>query len=306
MGELGRHDGPADRDPEGDRPAQRPERIRPPGEPLAERFPVDRRKVTPVQREFARTYADNPREADPDRPYSIDWKTGGSADDRHPQPVDDVPDEVSGVHDPIEETRPYGEKGGLNRPDHMEQSRLEQVVPRDADGRPEKFPSLDGEWTNYVNGRGPGNDPLRGNNCLDCSMAAIATWHGEPTVAAPRTLDVAWDGDLNTSKGEAHGPERAEEWLGHQYERLGVSDGALAKIEQKLREGGPGSSAAIINEWNPDEGLAGAHAWNAFNDGGKVTWYDPQLSATGDRPIYRGSEVTRVWAICIDKDGNEL
>lgn len=333
MGELGRNDGPADRNPEGDRPEQRPDRRLPKPDPPKSAdayYNVDRKKLTPVQRAYVRDHADNPPEAPPGGlPYTIDWKTGESLDDRKwtPEadrdrtpddgeertpadaqsrtPVDELPDDVRGVHDPVDETRPRDKPGGLAYVDQRDQWTLENAVPKDADGNPEKFPDPEGEWTEYVNDGGSEIDHFRGNNCLDCSVAAIATWHGHPTVSAPRFPDRRSDGTLDRIGGEIAGPDRAEEWLGARYENLGVSDDGLAEIEQKLREGGHGSCAAIINAWSPEFG-GGAHAWNAFNHNGKITWYDPQKAVTSDQPVYSGRRVGVVAAICLDSEGKQL
>jgi len=299
---------PPDLPPEGgDRPEKRPERPDRPYE-LSKEFQPDRRKLTPIQREFARSMADGLPERTGEVPYSLDFTTGESVDHEKPPPDlgEGIPEDVSGVHDPIDATRPYDRWGGLAHPDQRDQWSLEHVVPRDADGNPERYPSLDGEWTAYVNDGGPEADPLRGNNCLDCSMAAIATYHGEPTVAAPRTLGYTRDyQNVDISDGEQDGPLRAQEWLGGEYRSLGLGDGGYSTIEEKLREAGPGSSAAIINSWKQELG-GGSHAWNAFNDGGKIVWYDPQRGQTSDEPVHRGSKVEAVWAICIDPEGKQL
>lgn len=306
MGELGRDGGPVDRDPEGEGPAGRPDPPRRPDE-LAEPYSIDRRKTTPVQRDFHRFGADQVAEVDGGIPFSIDWKTGKSADDRV-RPPDSVPDDgpgdARGVHDPIDETRPYDRWGGLSHPDRRDQWSLEHVAPRDEDGKPEKYPSLDGEWTEYVNDGGPEADPQRGNNCLDCSLAAIATYHGEPTVAAPRTLDLNRQGTPDIHAGETDGVRRAADWLEAKHSKMGSGDEGLAGVEEKLREAGAGSSAAIITAWQSPAGAS--HAWNAFNDGGKIVWYDPQVSVKGAQPLYGGSQVAKVWAICIDREGKQL
>lgn len=292
-----------------DAPDERPDAPPVPDAPVA--APVDQRRAIPVQKEFLREAAGRAPEPGGDTPHSIDWTTGQPADDRTPRPdhadqPETAPDDVTGVDDPLAATRPYDRWGGLSQPDQRDQWSLEHVVPRDADGRPEKYPSPKGEWIEYVNDGGPETDPLRGNNCLDCSMAAISTYHGHPTVAAPRTLDInPATRYIDTSTGEANGPERAQQWLECRYETLGLGDGGFSTIERKLREGGPGSSAAIINSWTPETG-GGAHAWNAFNDNGDIVWYDPQRAMTSDQPVHRGARVEALWAACLDPEGKQL
>jgi hypothetical protein len=278
-----------------DTPAERADP--PPAPDRPEAAAVDYRAAIPAQKEFIRETADRAPEAESDVPYAIDWSTGA--------PADAVPDKVGRVDDPMAETRPYDRDGGLTEPDPRDQWSLDHSVPRDADGQPEKYPSPKGEWFTYINDGGPEADPLRGNNCLDCSLAAMATYHGYPTVAAPRSPDDGLDGAIDTASGEVNGPARAEEWLECRYRGMGASDDGLARIEQQLLDGGPGSSAAIVHSWSA-ELLGGAHAWNAFNDNGTIVWCDPQLASVDERPMYRGSDVNKVWAICIDRDGNQL
>ena len=236
--------------------------------------------------------------AAPDHADDADATANGAAD------ADATPDAVTGVEDPAAETRPYNWNGGLTHPDRRDQWSLEHVVPRDSDGKPEKYPDPRGEWLEYINDGGPKADRFRRNNCLDCSMAAIATYHGNPTVSAPRTPDRRPDGSIDDS-GERGGPRRAEQWLEARYENVGLGDGGFTTIEQKLREGGHGSCAAIINSWSPDIG-GGAHAWNAFNDNGTIVWCDPQNARTGERPIYHGPDVRALSAICIGPEGKQL
>lgn len=216
-----------------------------------------------------------------------------------------APDHVSGVHDPIGVTRPYDRPGGLAYADQRDQWSLEDVVPKAADGHPARFPDPEGEWTAYVNDGGPDVERFRGNNCLDCSMAAIATYHGVPTVAAPRIPDREPDGGIDDWTGERDGPRRAERWIEGRYEHLGLGDAGFTAIERKLRAGGHGSSAAIISSWSAEAG-GGAHAWNAFNYQGKITWYDPQRGVTADQPVYRAPLVRSVAAICIGPEGKQL
>lgn len=289
---------PPDRPPEGDPPGRRPDKVERPYE-LSKEYQPDRRKVTPIQRRFVREMTDNPPEPTEDIPYSIDFTTGKPADKRPPHiEIDDV----GSVHDPLDETRPKDRAGGLAYVDQRDQWSLEHTLAKDADGAFEKFPDPDGEWTDYVNDGGPDVDQFRGNNCLDCSVAALATWYGHPTVAAPRFPDRTPDGRVDIYGGEKQGVDRAEAWTGARYEGFGASDAGLAAIEKKLRDGGHGSSAAIVNAWS----TVGAHAWNAFNHNGKIIWYDPQEAVTSDQPVHRGRRVGAVAAICLDSEGKQL
>jgi hypothetical protein len=199
-------------------------------------------------------------------------------------------------------TRPYDQDGGLVHPDPVHQRELEDAVPGQEDGIPERFPEPRQRWPELINDGGPSADPTRANNCLDCSLSLISTWHGQPEVAAPRFPDHKQDGSLDTWLGEANGPERAEEWLGQKYEYLGGPDGAQREIARRLDAGGHGSSAAIITAWK--EG--GSHAWNAMNYHGDILWVDSQVGRVDAGPLYATEDIDRVWAITMDREGKKL
>lgn len=153
------------------------------------------------------------------------------------------------------------------------------------------------EWVRYVNGRGPGSDPTRCNNSLDCSLSGLATWYGHPTVSAPRTAFRMADGRIERS-GEAGGRDRAEAWLHARFRLAGVGGDAFDVIAGTLLARGRGAAAVIVSEWPG----VGAHAWNALNDGAGVCWVDFQNGRTGDAPLYRGN-AGRVFAIYLDAEG---
>lgn len=200
----------------------------------------------------------------------------------------------------LDEVRPYDEPGGLAQPDPMDQAALEDAIPKRL-GVPERFPDPRHKWLELVNDGGACVDPFRSNNCLDCSLAAISTWYGEPRVSAPRFPERDTQGWPMTGVGEEAGPVRAELWLGAKYQFVGYGPWGYAIIEQKLLEAGHGSSATIITQWPEAEG-AGAHAWNAFNRLGEISWCDPQLGWSATEPLY--ANVESVWAIVLDREGN--
>jgi hypothetical protein len=199
-------------------------------------------------------------------------------------------------------TRPYDQPSGLTRPEPRHEQDIDDAAPKRPDGRPERFPDPRGEWLQLVNDGGPEADPLRGNNCLDCSLSLISTWHGEPQVSAPRFPDRHADGTLDKESGERHGIERAQLWLGHPYEYLGSAVEGFHAIEKKLRAGGHGASAAIMNTWK--DGFA--HAWNAVNSRGEILWIDSQVGAVDKEPVHTPEQINRMWAIVIDKEGRAL
>jgi hypothetical protein len=205
---------------------------------------------------------------------------------------------------PLDKTRPYDRAGGLAKESEHDQRILEaharEATPRDAEGGSEHFPDPDKPWLKFVNDDGPEASPFRANNCLDCSLSAISTWHGEPKVAAPRMTEFKPDGKPSTD-GETDGIARAERWLGHNYEHAGDADVGFTTIRDKLHNGGHGSATAIVSSWK----TGGTHAWNAFNYNGEIVWVDPQRGARDRQPLYR-DHTAQVWAIAIDREGNRL
>lgn len=156
------------------------------------------------------------------------------------------------------------------------------------------------EWVRYVNGRGPGSEPTRCNNCLDCALSGLATWYGRPTVSAPRTAYRMADGRIERS-GEAGGRDRAEALLRARFRLAGTGGDAFDVIAATLLAHGRGAAAVIVSEWPG----VGAHAWNALNDGAGVRWVDFQNGRTGDAPLY-GRTTGRVFAICLDAEGRAV
>ncbi|GIH70587.1 toxin glutamine deamidase domain-containing protein [Sphaerimonospora thailandensis] len=192
----------------------------------------------------------------------------------------------------LEETRPYGRPGGLAEPDPQSQVRLAQAV----GGR---FPDPRGTWIRLINAEGPTEDPFRATNALDCSLAVMSTWHGEPVVAARRYPEYDTVGRPLLT-GEIGGVARAEEWLGHRFEYVGHGRRAYVAIAQRLVFGGHGASAVLITRWP----TGGSHAWNAVNCNGEVLWIDAQRGHMAVEPPYE--EVTGVFSVVIDRHGQRL
>jgi hypothetical protein len=199
-------------------------------------------------------------------------------------------------------TRPYDRAGGLARPASGDQRALEDAVPAGEDGRHELFPAPRERWAGLVNDGGPEADRFRGNNCLDCSLSLISTFHGRPEVAAPSHPDRTPGGRPAPLSGEAGGTDRAEQWLGHAYEDLGAAEEGCQAIADKLRQGGHGSAAAIISTWHN----GGSHAWNAVNHHGEITWIDSQVARIGPDPVHPPARIAEMWAIVIDQEGKRL
>ncbi|WP_244948736.1 toxin glutamine deamidase domain-containing protein [Micromonospora sagamiensis] len=230
---------------------------------------------------------------------------------------DDVPP-------PSDQTRPYGERGGLRPPLALHQTDLERQMPREPDGSVTRTADpRQGRWFSLVNDGGPSADATRAINCLDCTLSTYETWvHGRPRVSAPRTFDGYFEGDVNRPiDGEWGGPGRVERATGGVYQRVtpsteGLSPAAArqqvmqgyADLHRQLLTGGHGSFAFLVNTW---EG-GGAHAWVALNQNGTVLYLDPQIGTVSDRPPYfhRGvahpGNVAGLEALVVGPDGRPL
>jgi hypothetical protein len=192
----------------------------------------------------------------------------------------------------LEYTRPYGMAGGLAEPDSENQDSLMQA----AGGR---FPDPRSTWIRLINAEGPSEDPFRSNNAVDCALAVMSTWHGEPVVAARRQPEYDPSGRPLLT-GETGGVTRAEEWLGHRFEYVGHGRRAYIAIAQRLIFGGHGAAAVLITRWPG----GGSHAWNAVNCRGEVLWIDAQRGHMAVEPPYE--DVTGVFCVVIDREGQRL
>ncbi|MEW9533031.1 toxin glutamine deamidase domain-containing protein [Microbispora sp. NPDC049125] len=192
----------------------------------------------------------------------------------------------------LEDTRPYGRPGGLAEADAETRGSLLQAV----GGR---FPDPRGTWIRLINGEGPTEDPFRSNNAVDCALAVMSTWHGEPVAAARRQPEYDLAGRPLLT-GETGGVARAEEWLGHRFEYVGHGRRAYVAIAQRLIFGGHGAATVLITRWPG----GGSHAWNAVNCRGEVLWIDAQRGHMAVEPPYE--DVTGVFAVVIDRQGQRL
>lgn len=190
--------------------------------------------------------------------------------------------------------RPYGMSGGLAWPDPQVQRDLCQAVPEGA-----RFADPRGTWIRLINGEGPSDDPFRATNSLDCALAVISTWHGEPVVAAPRQPEYDRLGRPSLG-GEPGGVARAERWLGHRFEYVGQGRRAYALVAERLGAGGHGAAAVLVTRWPS----GGNHAWNAVNAAGEVVWVDAQRGHTSVDPP--PGPVAGVFCVALDRRGRRL
>ncbi|RQX20113.1 hypothetical protein DDE19_01925 [Micromonospora ureilytica] len=217
---------------------------------------------------------------------------------------------------PIDDSRPYGQPGGLRPPLALHQVDVERQMPREPNGAVARTADpRQGGWFRLLNDGGPAADATRGINCLDCTLSLFETWvHGRPRVSAPRTFDGYLDGDIRRPiRGEAGGPGRVEDVTGGRFQQLLApgqpSDGAQARqaadrgyrnLHDQLLLGGHGSYSFLVTEW----AHGGSHAWVALNQNGTVLYVDPQNGVVRDRPLY--PDVVGIDALVLSGDGRPM
>ncbi|MCZ9347935.1 toxin glutamine deamidase domain-containing protein, partial [Streptomyces sp. TRM76130] len=115
------------------------------------------------------------------------------------------------------------------------------------------------------------------------------------TAAAARTPDPNPDG-TPSDRGERAGRNRIEKTLGARFSDLGNGRDAFDRLENTLRDSGHGSQAVILTQ----DADGRAHAWNAVNHNGRVTYVDAQTGRTSPHPPHSGSN--GVFAIPLTAD----
>ncbi|MBU8823149.1 toxin glutamine deamidase domain-containing protein [Mycolicibacterium goodii] len=223
--------------------------------------------------------------------------------DQHPGSgiADDKPKDSPGHAGNPADSRSFGphELNALEDPAH--QAAVENAL-RDSNGN--YIVHADPRTNDYgrlINDGGPTVDG-RSNNCLDCSLSALASFRGEPTVSVPRYPDELPDGTIDRVTGEASGLRRAENWLGRgllEFPGLEVAEQFNA-LHRYIDDLGPGSAALVVNDWHAVDLKTGDLLYNTdgspVSDGSHATvvvypkgadgpvWWDPQLGVTSDRP----------------------
>ncbi|MFE1322655.1 toxin glutamine deamidase domain-containing protein [Kitasatospora phosalacinea] len=243
----------------------------------------DARPAQPTDPRTAARPDDRPADTDPRRTVPEQRPSADRPDTDRPTPVDRTPADRPDADPtrPVTADRPYGEPGGLVEPGEQEQRRVEDAVPRDAEGRPLRHPDPEGDWPRAVNG--DPDAPGRRNNCVDVALATVDTYSGHPTPAAARTPDHDADGNPS-DRGERGGRDRMENALGAKFSDLGDGPAAYRRLEDTLRREGHGSQAVIVTRDADGRG----HAWNAVNHKGKITYIDAQTGRRSDRPLHNG------------------
>ncbi|MEW2430214.1 toxin glutamine deamidase domain-containing protein [Micromonospora sp. NPDC047644] len=230
------------------------------------------------------------------------------------------PSRLTGDDDPppIDDSRPYGQPGGLRPPLALHQVDVERQMPRGPDGTVIRTADpRHGGWFGLLNDGGPAADATRGINCLDCTLSLFETWvHGRPRVSAPRTFDGYLDGDIRRPiRGEAGGPGRVEDVTGGRFQKLlapapgqqtdsaqarQAADRGYRNLHDQLLLGGHGSYSFLVTEW----AHGGSHAWVALNQNGTVLYVDPQNGVVRDRPLY--PDVVGIDALVLSGDGRPM
>ncbi|MEV8091047.1 toxin glutamine deamidase domain-containing protein [Streptomyces nigra] len=196
---------------------------------------------------------------------------------------------------PASQTRNSTPPGGVTDPSRAEQDALENSVPRDENGDPTRPPDpADGPWVQRINGEGP-DAPGRSNNCVDTALSTVDTYAGNPTAAGARTPDLDADGNPS-DRGERGGRDRIENTLGARFSDMGNGRDAFNRLENTLRDSGHGSQAVIITQ----DANGRAHAWNAVNHNGKITYIDAQTGQQSRNPLHSGDH--GVFAIPLDSN----
>ncbi|MCZ7417981.1 toxin glutamine deamidase domain-containing protein [Verrucosispora sp. WMMA2121] len=177
-----------------------------------------------------------------------------------------------------------------------------------------------------VNDGGP-EQPGRGNNCLDSSLAALASFHGEPQVSVPRWADRFVDGSIDRVTGERGGLERAEAWIGGEWiggsgnlpmdlsARTDAVTAQYADLYRQVADAGPGASALVVADWllldaagnvvldeagRPE--VDSSHAFVIVFPAGAdaPVWWDPQTGTTSaEMPAADVRETHALWAMMV-------
>ncbi|MFD5097775.1 toxin glutamine deamidase domain-containing protein [Streptomyces albidochromogenes] len=231
-------------------------------------------------------------------PATPDATAPGQTPESAPSPnssTPNTPHQSEATSTPASATRDNTPPGGVTDPTRAEQDALENSVPRDENGDPIRPPDpANGPWVQNINGSGP--DTLgRNNNCVDTALSTVDTYSGNPTAAGARTPDLDANGNPS-DRGEKGGRDRIENALGARFSDMGNGRDAFNRLENTLRQSGHGSQAVIITQ----DANGRAHAWNAVNHNGKITYIDAQTGQQSSKPLHSGNN--GVFAIPLDSN----
>ncbi|MBI3224605.1 MAG: hypothetical protein HYZ39_06070 [Mycolicibacterium cosmeticum] len=210
------------------------------------------------------------------------------------------PDPPGPVGNPADD-RIYGPNQLDRVEDPVYQSAVEDALRNPAGEYARHADPRTNDYGNLINDGGP---EVRGrsNNCLDCSLSALSSFRGDPTVSAPRFPDRLPDGGIDRESGERNGLNRAQNWLGRgllEFPGQKLPD-QFDLLHQYIDHLGPGSAALVVNGWHARDLLTdkflfdaddkpitrGSHATVIVHPegGGGPVWWDPQQGLTSDHP----------------------
>ncbi|MFH8989702.1 toxin glutamine deamidase domain-containing protein [Streptomyces sp. NPDC017940] len=124
-------------------------------------------------------------------------------------------------------------------------------------------------------------------NCGDAARSFLASWSGNPTVAA---------GVHNTGPGDVEqgGNDRTATMLRTQW-RTSIREAAEGErvesvwqvVASRLKGAGHGACGVVVFQ---REETGFVHAVCGVNHGGKVVWVDPQLGRVSATPMHKGKQ----------------
>jgi hypothetical protein len=267
------------------------------GEPLRPSEPRDTASTAPRDTPDA---ADTPAHDRPGTQPDPHHSAGPDPDPGNPPPHNPEPNHPGPPGNPAED-RIYGPHELDDLEDPAYQDAVDNAL-RDAVGNPLVYADpRTNDYGQLINDGGPTVDG-RSNNCLDCSLSALSSFFGDPTVSVPRYLDRLADGTIDRRSGELGGLSRAADWLNAGM--LEFANRSLTEqfdaIHHYVDNLGPGSAALVHNGWHAFDEDANAYLYHA--DGTPVTggshatvivhpdgangpvWWDPQEGLTADHP----------------------
>ncbi|MEE1939879.1 toxin glutamine deamidase domain-containing protein [Streptomyces sp. TRM 70361] len=200
--------------------------------------------------------------------------------------------------------------GQLKPPRPEDQANLEKVFPKDKKGNFKQFPdptsfvsSLMGPLTQRINKLTP-KSPLASSggaadwvkainpqrdeeggayrrNCIDAVRSFLASWSGNPTVAA---------GIHDPTGVETGGTDRTKAWLNTEWRTAEAGpDDRVQNVWQvvaaQLKGAGHGAASIVVFR-RKETGLV--HAVSGVNHKDDVVWVDPQLGRVSEIPMYEG------------------
>ncbi|MGW5678084.1 toxin glutamine deamidase domain-containing protein [Streptomyces sp. NPDC003860] len=227
-----------------------------------------------------------------------------------------APDAEHGHRLPVQralqnDQRRYG-TGYLGQPRQADQQNLDRVFPKDKNGANQQFPdpttitnhltslmsSLNqhlgkvpqgpqagaggaADWVTAINSQRDTDDRYK-RNCIDAARSFLASWSGNPTVAAP----------VHDPSGlEEDGPNRTKQWLNTEWRTSKVTPG-LPQVREdwdsvaaRLKSAGHGASSIVVFKRAQ---TGNVHAVNGVNINDKVKWIDPQYGVVSSKPLYDG------------------